>query len=382
MLINHAWSFILGAKNNKHMKNLTRKKKIIKYRPWLCKIICSENYNHLIWYHLSKCLDDAIVASVKLCLASRFYNNLEQDCLLYYTQSLGAIFTKLSELLEQLFMVFVTLLLICMCKMTTMLVNVTLRYYVMSFYVSLCQLHLATKLSDHNNSLSTNVECIEAVTHHVQQILSAEMFRSIGKDQAKKELDKNLHENNHENSGLLSSSDQAFASSKVIAKHLPPALENRSKQDLSLQTSGYVTNELPGATASLDLRYETNFDKGTPPLSLEEARKNVRPVPKEKDVDSLLQSYQMTPTAVGNRTKQHYVKSKTKAAAKTVPSSIASVKSHRLLPRRACLVYHNEQYHLDIKLLSQPKATKYLLKVRTEISPGRYMARLELQCSR
>ena len=342
----------------------------------------TKNYN---WYHLAKYLDDAIVVSVRYSIASRLHYDyhLEQGCLLYYTKSLGAMFTKLSELLEQLFMVFVNLLLICMWKLTTNLFNVTLWYYIMFFYILFSQL---TKLPDHNNSLSTNIKCIEAATHDVQQMLSTEIYRSIGKDQAKKGLDKNLHENNHriiENSSLLSSSSQSFAKSKVNAKHLPPVLENESKQDLSLQTSGYVTNELPGATASLDLRYETNFDEGTPPLSLEEARKNVRPVPKEKDVDSLLQSYQMTPTAVGNRTKQPYMQSKTKATAKTVPSSIASVnKSHRLLPRRACLVYHNEQYHLDIKLLSQPKATKYLLKVRTEISPGRYMARLELQCSR
>jgi len=270
-----------------------------------------------------------------------------------------------------------------MWKMTTTLFNVALWYYVMSFYVSLCQLHLATKLSDHHNSLSINVECIEAVTHDV---LSTEIFRSIGKDKAKKELDKNLHENDHrisENSGLLSSSNRSLATSKVKAKYLPPALENGYKQDLSCQTSGYVTSELPGATASLDLRYDTNFDEDAPPLSLEEARKNVRPVPKEKDVDSLLQSYQMTSTAVGNRVQQPYMQDKAKAPVKTAPSSIANVnKSHRLLPRRACLVYHNEQYHLDTKLLSQPKATKYLLKVRTEISPGRYMARLELHCSR
>ena len=378
--------FILGELNNKQMKNLTRKKKIIKYRPCLYNIICTENYNHVIWYHLSKCLEDAIVASVKHSLASRLHGDLEQDCLLYHTKSLGVIFITLSELLEQLFMVFINLLLICMYKMTTTLFNVTLWYYVMWSYLSLCQLRLclATKLSGHHNSLSTNVECIEAVTHDVQQILSTEIsqLRSIGKDQAKKGLDKNLSENNHRN-GLLGSSNQSLATLKVKTKYLPPALENGYKQDLSLQTSGYVTSELPGAMASLDLRYDTNFDEDAPPLSLEEARKNVRPVPKEKDVDSLLQSYQITPTDVGNRVQQPYIQDKIKAPAKTVPSSIASVnKSHRLLPRRACLVYHNEQYCLDTKLLSQPKATKYLLKVRTEISPGRYMARLELHCSR
>lgn len=104
---------------------------------------------------------------------------------------------------------------------------------------------------------------------------------------------------------------------------------------------------------------------------------------KEDDVDSILQSYQktqITPTAIGN-VLQPLVQDKTKPPAKTVPSSSVN-KSHRSLPRRACLVYLNDQYHLDHDLLSQPRATKFLVKVRTEISPGRYMAKLELHCSR
>ena len=51
-------------------------------------------------------------------------------------------------------------------------------------------------------------------------------------------------------------------------------------------------------------------------------------------------------------------------------------------PRKACVVYKDEQYSLDAKLLSLPRATKYLVKVRTEISPGRFMAKLVLHCAR
>ena len=51
-------------------------------------------------------------------------------------------------------------------------------------------------------------------------------------------------------------------------------------------------------------------------------------------------------------------------------------------PCKACLMYKNDQYSLDPKLLSLPRATKYLVKVRTEISPGCFMAKLELHCAR
>ena len=236
-----------------------------------------------------------------------------------------------------------------------------------------------------NNSCS--IDPVEAVVYGVQQLLSTEIhdiFRSINNEQAKKQIDKNLHENNHENSG---SSNHSLATSTLTSKYLPPAkspaLETGPKPDLSLQTSGYVTDKLPGATASHEQHYETKFDKDTPPLSKEEARKNVRPIPKEKDVDSLLQSYQKTqrtPTAVQN-TSQPHVQDKTKSSSKTTPSSSVN-RPHKSLPHRACLVHHKEQYHLDNNLLSQPRATKYLVKVRTEISPGRFMAKLELQCSR
>ena len=115
-----------------------------------------------------------------------------------------------------------------------------------------------------------------------------------------------------------------------------------------------MTDKLPGSTASHDLEYKTNFGDDMVPFSVEETRRNVNPIAKEHDVDTIM---------------------------KAVPSSNVN-KSHRSLPRRACLVHLKEQYHLDHDPLSQPRATKYVVKVRTEISPGRYMAKMELHCSR
>ena len=103
---------------------------------------------------------------------------------------------------------------------------------------------------------------------------------------------------------------------------------------------------------------------------------------KEGEVDRIWQSYQkpqLTPVQLNN-TLQPPKQDKTKPPAKTVPSTNVD-KAYRSLPRRACLVHLKEQYNLDHDLLSQPRATKYLVKVRTEISPGRYMAKLELHCS-
>ena len=385
------------------MKDLKRKKKISKQSHWPYKFICKEIHDHTIWYHISKCLDDAVAVSIKNSLADRLRCDLEPNCFLYYTKSCGLAFTRISELLEQTFLVLVNLLLICMWKLTVASLCVTLwcnvllwRNYGPHFQVHLFHLVLKSGL-DHNcfHYHESNTEFVVPVMHDVQQILYTEIcdtFRSIGNEQAKKQMNRSFHENNHditENSSLLGSSNQSSATSisRVTTKHLPPAksptLEAETKPDLSLETSGYVTDKLPGATASHEQHYETKFDEDTPPLSMEETRKNVRPVPKEKDVDSLLQSYQKTqrtPTAVRN-TSQPHVQDKTKSPSKTTPSSSVN-KPHKSLPRRACLVHHKEQYHLDNNLLSQPRATKYLVKVRTEISPGRFMAKLELQCSR
>ena len=153
------------------------------------------------------------------------------------------------------------------------------------------------------------------------------------------------------------------------------------KTGVKSTTEQYSTDTLPGATGSHDQHYETDFGENVP-ISKEETRKNVRAVFKEDDVDSILQSYQkpqITPTAIGN-VLQPLVQDKAKPPAKTVPSSSVN-KSHRSLPRRACLVHLSEQYRLDHDLLSQPRATKFYVKIRTEISPGRYMAKLELHCS-
>ena len=61
---------------------------------------------------------------------------------------------------------------------------------------------------------------------------------------------------------------------------------------ISIETTGYVTDKLPGATVSHNQHYETNFNKDAIPLSMEESRKNVKPAPIEKTADLLLQSYQ------------------------------------------------------------------------------------------
>ena len=141
-----------------------------------------------------------------------------------------------------------------------------------------------------------------------------------------------------------SSSVNNHSSSSLVASETTP-MSGRNEIE---KTIGYTTENLPEATASTSQHYETNFDADVP-LSVEESRKNTRVIFKEKDIDLIQSSQKSTPT--GN-------------------------------VQRACLVYHGEQYHLDNNLLSQPTATKYFVKVKTEISPGRYMAKLELQCSR
>ena len=386
----------ISALFSKLLEEITIKEKPTRVQPH--EFICKEGF-HMSHHVLSSCLCDAVAASVRLSLADYMLYNLEPNCFLHFTKSFGLGFTKLSKFLEQIVLVLVCLLLIYMLKLTIMLLSIMLWCNVLLWrnYGSHIQkrlIHSITKrvnhdsLFDHDNSCT--IDSVEAVIHDVQRLLSTEIydvFRSIGNERTKKQMDKNLHENYRENSSLLGSSNHSLATSTVTTKHLPPAkppaLEAEPKPHLSLQTDGYVTNKLPGATASHDQHYETKFDEDTPPLSMEETRKNVRPVPKEKDVDSLLQSYQKTqrtPNAVWN-TSQPHVQDKTKSPSKTVPSSSVN-KSHKSLPRRACLVHHKEQYHLDNNLLSQPKATKFLVKVRTEISPGRFMAKLELQCSR
>ena len=231
-----------------------------------------------------------------------------------------------------------------------------------------------------SDDITTSNECTDLHTCSLT-LPNISIMRSTGNKNVKQEMNSKLRESQREFevSVPLGSSDQPKA--KFIAEgsaHLPTPADLKAESK-SVDTKIYSTSKLPGATASHDLHYETNFGENIP-LSREETRKNVRPVPKEKDVDSLIQSYQknqITATAIGNVSPQD----KVNPPAQTVPSSSVN-KPHKSLPRRACLVHHKEQYHLDNNLLSQPRATKYLVKVRTEISPGRFMAKLELQCSR
>ena len=113
-------------------------------------------------------------------------------------------------------------------------------------------------------------------------------------------MDKHLHEANFsitEDSGLLGSSNQSLTTSAApqvfSTKHLPPALDVEPDSSVIKPTS-YTTDQLPGTTVSHHQSYETNFDEDLPPVSTEETRKNVRPVLKENDVDSILKSHQRT----------------------------------------------------------------------------------------
>ena len=210
---------------------------------------------------------------------------------------------------------------------------------------------------------------------------SFDIFRSIDNKHAKKELDKNFSQSScvTEESGLLGSSNHSLikpTTSKVASKHLPPAVDVEPDLSLIKETSHTASN-LTGAMVSHNQHYKTNFNEDMPLLSMEETRKNVGPALKENSVKH--QKSQILSTDINNL--QPLMQDKTKPPAKTVPSSNVN-KFHRSLPPRACLVHLKEQYHLDHDLLSQPRATKYLVKVRTEISPGRYMAKLELHCSR
>ena len=371
----------------------------MQHQVWPYKFICKDiQYSdHTICCYLFNFLYHVVDVSIKQSLAAdHLLYDLEKNCLLPCTKSLGIIFTKLSKILEQLFLA----LLICMWKAAKMLLTITLLCTILWWwnYGLHFQMHSSQVIANTLDSVCTSshshgslinlsdtkpLTCIQPVSF----TQNCDLFRSIDKKHAKKELDKNLHGarfNATEASGLFGSNDHSLtksATSNVTTKHLPPAVEVEPNSSL-IKATGFATNQLLGATESHDQHYETDFG-GNVPISREETRKNVRAVFKEDDVDSILQSYQkpqITPTAIGN-VLQPLVQDKAEPPAKTVPSSSVN-KSHRSLPRRACLVHLNEQYRLDHELLSQPRATKFLVKVRTEISPGRYMAKLELHCSR
>ena len=383
------------------MKNSTKDMGFVKKRHKLYRFICKDYFDHTVWHHLSKCLHNAVYLSAKQSLTDHLLYDLEPNCLLHCTKSFGLQLTKFSKFLEQSFFVLVNLLLFFVWKLCHMLFIVSLWCTLLWWwnYGLHFQPHIVANtldsicISSHNHGSLIGISDIRIVesqtcTQHIQSFTeNYDLFRSIEKKHAKKELDKSLHGarfNTTEASGLLGSNDHSLtksATSKVVTKHLPPAVEVERDASLIKATS-YATNQLPGATGSHDQHYETDFS-GNIPSSREETKKNIRPVLKEDDAESILQSYhkaQITPTAITN-VLQPLVQDKTKPPAKTV-SSLSVNKSHRSLPRRACLVHLKEQYHLDHDLLSQPRATKYLVKVRTEISPGRYMAKLELHCSR
>ena len=153
---------------------------------------------------------------------------------------------------------------------------------------------------------------------------------------------------------------------------------NVDDADGLVETIGYATSSLPGATGSFLQHYESNFDKNQSP-SLKQRRKDVRIVPKEKDAETILKFH-----CNNEASSKKKLSSELQATAKpsTKPKTSSNVDTPPRFPRRACVVYKNEQYNLDPKLLSLPKASKYLVKVRMEISPGRFMAKLELHCAR
>ena len=143
------------------------------------------------------------------------------------------------------------------------------------------------------------------------------------------------------------------------------------------ESAGYTTETLPGATSSLQQTYGVDFNKEQP-ISEEERRNNAKPVLKE-DAKYYVQTVQKIQLPVPGEFPLQSQKS-TKPLDKSGTES--NVNNPPRFPRKACVLYKNEQYGLDPKLLSLPRETKYLVKVRTEICPGRYVAKLELHCAR
>ncbi len=184
-------------------------------------------------------------------------------------------------------------------------------------------------------------------------------------------------------------SDAAFFRGGVTEKKDDKNRQNDAPKELyGLKLTDYVydpmfTNELPQATGTENT---INYGIGDEYLeSTEESRKKgIRSVPDERKVDELIQQSPKKPaeTVPVDLTAQ----GQQKAAAGATPilnetSFIQFSPSSTWLPMRACLVFNNEQYRLEANLLSQPEATKYLVKTRVEIEPGRYLTRLFLKCS-
>ena len=244
---------------------------------------------------------------------------------------------------------------------------------------------------------SITCTCVEEHYDHgdVQYIRST--VRSQGGKQAKNELSKNLQEGigsfTEDNVGGSSGHSTVPLQSSTTNKHLTLTLEAAAPDQRATlnnesltgqnqaggltEATGYTTNTLPGATVSFSQHYGADFDENQP-LSREERRKDVTVVSKEKDVDSILKSHRK------DEASRKKLSSELQATAKPSAKLRTSANADRppRFPRKACVVYKNEQYSLDPKLLSLPRATKYLVKVRTEINPGRFMAKLELHCAR
>ncbi len=207
--------------------------------------------------------------------------------------------------------------------------------------------------------LESPMECTQE-SNDTQKLAYADMFRAGNKSSANQQM------------------ESAFGNTQDGTR-VNGGIEERSLAVSTTKSS--VGGALPGATGSNVLDYGTSSD-GNETLSKEETRRNVRRVLKEADVDTILKSQRKSkiPTTGAGNNYQFIGQNKKQDPGETLPSSLVK-KSHRGLPRKACIAYLNEQYQLDNNLLSQPRATKYLIKVRTEISPGRYMAKLDLHCS-
>ena len=234
--------------------------------------------------------------------------------------------------------------------------------------------------------LPCNGQCIDVHDRSLSSKGHCAIVRGDNIENARKKMEKNLHQNgsspNHQPLQKSDADKSSLSSLKQDCKSLRVAKSKfhvQQSDSNAIDMTGYSTDKLPGATESLDQHYKTDLGEYIP-LSAEETKKNVRPILKNKDVDVLLHTHQENEATLATLGNASLIPVQGKAT-KTVPSSSVN-KSHRSLPRRACLVHLKEQYHLDHDLLSQARATKYLLKVRTEISPGRYMAKLELHCSR
>jgi len=241
---------------------------------------------------------------------------------------------------------------------------------------------------------SCTCKCVEAKSEIKTVQFNVSVVRSQGNKRVKKEVKKKLQV------GTVPFTEEKLTSSQPLVptqlrtidtstKHLPPSLEAATpgvgaiNDPLTVQdqasglteATGYTTSTLPGATGSHFQHYGTDFDKDQP-LSREEGRKDVRVVSKEKDIDTILEAHRKDEVKKLSTNLQATAKPSTK------PKTSSNVDRPPRLPRRACIAYKSEQYSLDPKLLLLPRATKYLVKVRTEISPGRFMAKLELHCSR